>query len=292
MSSTRREVRCRQISTDDIPGILTLLARGFPERNRAHWLRGLDRMAEHGTPRGYPRYGYLLEADGTPVGLVLVIFSSMAENGVTKIRGNVASWYVEPAFRSYAAMLTSRALAHKDVTFLNVTPALHTWPILEAQGYARYCTGQFLAFAALGGGPCSARVRTVSNDLRPADDLPASEVELLRAHAGYGCLSLTCSFANRRHPFVFMRCWHRWKIGWFPYALLVYCRSLEDFVRFSGPLGRFLAWRGMPMVFIDSNGPIPGLIGKTIDMGPKFYRGLHPPHLGDVAYTEQVMFGL
>jgi len=292
MSSARREVGCRQIVADDVPRAVSLLERGFPERNRAHWLRGLKRMAEHATPPGFPRYGYLLESDGTAVGIVLVIFSSVAANGFTSVRGNVASWYVDPAFRSYAAMLTSRVLAHKNVTFINVTPAPHTWPILEAQGYARYCTGQFLALAALGGRPWSARVRAVSPEIEAGDDLPSAEVDLLKAHVRYGCLSVTCSLANRRHPYVFMRCWHRWKIGWLPYALLVYCRSLEDFVRFAGPLGRFLAWRGMPMVFIDSNGPIPGLIGKPIDMGPKFFRGPNPPHLGDVAYTEQVIFGL
>jgi hypothetical protein len=234
----------------------------------------------------------MLQSNSSPVGVILVIFSSMTVNGQTKIRGNVASWYVEPVFRGYATMLTSHALSHKNVTFLNISPARWTWPILEAQGYAPYCTGQYFALAALAGGHLSARVRTVPPDISPGEDLSLSETNLLLAHASYGCISVTCSAAGRRHPFVFMRSWHRWKIGSLPYALLVYCRDLDDFIRFAGPLGRFLAWRGMPMVFIDSNGPIPGLIGKPVDKGPKFFRGPHPPHLGDLAYTELVMFGL
>jgi len=274
-----------------VDGITVLLARGFPEREHAHWRRGLQRLAEHPTPSGFPKYGYLLECDGSPVGVILVIFSCMPVDGATTIRGNVASWYVEPAFRGYATMLTSHALARKNVTYLNVSPAPRTWPILEAQGYTRYCTGQFMALAALRGGPWSARVTAVANNLRSAEDLSVAEAELLLEHARYGCVSVTCSAANRRHPFVFMRCWHRWKIGWLPYALLIYCRSLEDFIQFAGPLGRYLARRAMPMVFIDSIGLIPGLIGTTIDMGPKFFKGPNPPHLGDVAYTEQVMFG-
>jgi hypothetical protein len=32
-------------------------------------------------------------------------------------------------------------------------------------------------------------------------------------------------------------------------------------------------------------------VGKPIDAGPKFFRGPNPPHLGDVAFTEQVIFG-
>ena len=270
---------------------MLLLARGFPERKPAHWQLGLQRMTVHATPPGFPKYGYLLECDAIPVGVILVIFSSMVAAGATLIRGNVASWYVEPRFRGYAPMLTSHALARKNVTYLNITPARKTWPILEAQGYARYVSGQFLSLAALHGGPWRARVTAATSDLRSDDDLSPFETQLLLAHASYGCFSVTCGAAKRRHPFVFMRCWHRWKIGWLPYALVVYCRELEDFIRFAGPLGRYLAWRGMPMVFIDSNGPIRGLHGSTIDMGPKFFKGPHAPHLGDMAYTEQVMFG-
>jgi len=272
--------------------MVALLEKGFPERARAHWTRGLQRMLEHATPAGFPKYGYLLEADGRPVGVILVIFASVIVNGQTSIRGNVASWYVEPAFRGYATMLTSHAQAHKNVTFLNISPAPRTWAILEAQGYARYCSGQFFALAALSARSLGARVQEVLPNIHSGDDLSAYETELLLAHASYGCISLTCSEQNRRHPFVFMRCRHRWKIGSLPYGLLVYCRNLEEFVRFAGPLGRFLAWRGIPTVFIDSNGPIPGLIGKMVDMGPKFYRGPHPPYLGDLAYTERVMFRL
>jgi hypothetical protein len=291
MLATRPEIHCREIGSGDIAEIVNLLRKGFPERDRAHWLRGIERMGALVVPPGLPRYGYLLESNGAPVGVILVIFSSMNMGGEIRVRGNVASWYVEPAFRSYASMLTSHALARKNVTFLNTSPAIRTWPILEAQGYKRYCTGQFLALGALSGGPWNARVTAIPAKIQPGDDLPPAETELLEAHASYGCLSVTCTVADRRHPFVFLRSWHRWKIGWLPYALLVYCHSLEDFVHFAGPLGRFLAWRGMPMVFIDSNGRIPGLIGKSIDMGPKFFRGPHAPHLGDVAYTEQVIFG-
>jgi hypothetical protein len=292
MSLARPEIRCRGIRAGDLGAVTLLLEKGFPERDHTHWLRGLKRMAEHVTPPGFPKYGFLLECDGKAVGVILVIFSAMTTNGEDAIRGNVASWYVEPAFRGYASMLTSHALARKNVTYLNISPAPSTWPILEAQGYQRYCTGQFMALAALHRGPVGASVSAVANELAPGEDLSASERELLLAHASYGCMSVVATTDQRRHPFVFMRCWHRWKVGRLPYALLVYCRSLDEFVEFAGPLGRYLAWRGMPMVFIDSIGSVPGLIGRTIDMSPKFYKGPKAPHLGDVAYTEHVMFDL
>jgi hypothetical protein len=71
--------------------IMLLLVRGLPERNQEHWLLGLKRMTEHATPLGFPKYGYLLDCDGGPVGVLLVIFPSMIIDGVTSIRGNVAS---------------------------------------------------------------------------------------------------------------------------------------------------------------------------------------------------------
>jgi hypothetical protein len=126
-----------------------------------------------------------------------------------------------------ATMLTAHALARKNVTCLNISPAPHTWPILEAQGYQRYCTGQFTALAALRRGRPRARVTAVSK-MQPWDGMSASETRLLVAHPSYGCVSLTCRTGNRRHAVVFVRCWHRWKSGRLPYALLVYCRDLGD----------------------------------------------------------------
>jgi hypothetical protein len=298
MPSLPSQIRCREIQPQDIDGIANLLHTGFPERNRDHWVRTLDRLASHPTPPGYPKFGYLLESDGTPVGVLLLIFSSTPASGETRIRANVASWYVDPAFRSYATLLTSRALARKNVTFLNITPARHTWPILEAQGFTACGAGLFKALPFFRAGPPGTRVTAVSAETSPGDDLSSADITLLRHHASYGCISLICTAAKRRYPFVFTRRSHQWKSAHvpismsLPHALLVYCRDLEEFVQFAGPLSRFLAWRGMPMVFIESNGPIRGLIGRFSAISPKFYRGPHPPHIGDIAYTERVMFGI
>lgn len=283
------EIRCREIGTTDIDGIVNLLTSGFRERTRAFWVRALKRLSEHPTPPGFPKYGYLLECRGAPVGVILLIFSSILVNGEPRIRCNVSSWYVEPAFRGYATMLTSHALKHKHVTYFNITPAPHTLPTLEAQGYIRYCSGRFVAVPALSAWSDGSRVKAVASDIYPGEDLLAFEIELLLAHASYGCMSLTCRSANRRHPFVFAP---RRKLGLVPFAYLAYCRDLKDFVRFAGPLGRFLAWRGFPLVVLDSNGPVRGLIGRYSDAFPKYFKGPDPPRLGDWAYSERVMFGV
>src|SRR5581483_1853210 len=187
--------------------------------------------------------------------------------------------------RGYAPMLVSRALKHKTVTYVNISPAQHTLPILEAQGYKRYCTGMFTAVPALSPVPRGIRVEPVSCAVSPGVDLPACELELLQRHARYGCISLVCSADDGRHPFVFSL---RRKFG-VPYGYLVYCRSVDAFVRFAGPLGRYLAGHGVYAVALDADGPVPGLNGRYTKNRPKYYKGPDQPRLGDLAYSERAM---
>jgi hypothetical protein len=288
------KIRCRQIRETETDRIVDLLwsgfrarlTNGFHGRSRDYFKRALQRLSEHPTPPGFPKYGYLLEREGAPIGALLLIYSSIFVNGNTVIRCNVSQWYVEPAFRGYASMLVSHALKHKEVTYFNISPEPHTVPLLEAQGYARYCNGRFMAVPALRGRLDICRVQAVAPDICPDENLTTSEIELLLAHARYGCASLVCSSVNGRHPFIF-------KLGrsrGVPYAYLVYCRDLEDFVRFGGPLGWFLASRGFPLVFLDSNGPVRGLIGRYSARHPKYFKGPNQPRLGDLTYSERAMF--
>lgn len=280
-------VRCRQISSADIDGVVNLLTTGFRIRRRGFWVRAFERLSEHATPPGFPKYGYLLEAQGKPVGAVLLIFSSIVINGELTIRCSMSSWYVEPEFRPYGAILRSQALKHEHVTYFNITPGPHTLPILEAQGFTRYCDGRFVAIPALSMKSKCSSVEMVGAHACADEDLPSSEVELLLAHVNYGCISVVCISISRRHPFVFLPLQ---KAGVLRYAYLAYCRNLDEFVRFAGPLGRFLAQRGFPLVVVDANGPINGLIGRYSNGFPKYFKGPNKPRLGDLAYTERVMF--
>ena len=113
---------------------------------------------------------------------------------------------------------------------------------------------------------------------------------LLRDHAEYGCMSLWCETPGGAHPFVFRE---RRVKGLITCAQLIYCRGVEDFVRFARPLGIYLARRRRPLVILDANGPVRGLIGKYFDQTmPKYFKGPAPPRLGDLAYTETALFGM
>ncbi|HEY2248498.1 MAG TPA: acyl-CoA acyltransferase, partial [Bradyrhizobium sp.] len=135
MNALRPKIRCREIGEADLGGIADLLARGFYGRSRDYWLQGLHRQAARDVPQGYPRFGYMLDHEGVPVGVLLLIYSLRDSDGETAVHCNLSSWYVEPAFRNYAPMLTSLAQRRKEVSYFNISPAHWTWPIIEAQGF-------------------------------------------------------------------------------------------------------------------------------------------------------------
>jgi len=282
-------IRSRQIGESDIPAVADLLAAGFKTKPRAFWSHVFACLNEHSTPSGFPKYGYLLETGGIAVGAIIQIFTAMPGSGEPRIRCNVSSWFVEDPFRSYASLLVSKALCHRNVTYLNVTPASHTLSIIEAQGYSQYSRGLFVAIPVLRFPARSARVTAVKLDGSPPEHTDFFEHRLLVDHAKYGCLSLWCRTAESAYPFVFRPRVHRG----IPCAQLVYCRSLDHFVQFAGSLGRFLIARGRSLVVIDSDRPVPGLIGRYFRVEkPKYFKGPDRPRLGDLAYTEVAMFGV
>ena len=42
---------------------------------------------------------------------------------------------------------------------------------------------------------------------------------------------------------------------------LGYCLRIDDYVKCAAAIGRFLLWRGKPVVIVDANGSIAGLPG-------------------------------
>ena len=286
MSQSR--TACRPIAEADLAAVEAVLREGFPDRAPDYWARALESLRVRTAPEGYPRFGYLLESGGEVVGVILLIFSEMQEAGERWIRANVSSWYVRPAFRSYAPLLTSAALRFKEATYLNISPAETTWPILDAQGYRRFSQGQMacLPWLSLGVGP---RVRRLDDADIPK--LDAGEAEILADCALHGALVLVCEARDGLVPFVFVeRDLKRVGQG---AMQLAWCRDTTDFVRFAGPVGRYLLDRGRWLVLLDAEGPVPGLIGKFFrNRMPKYFRGPRRPRLNDLAQTEALLFGV
>ncbi len=289
----KQQIRCREISEADIDAIAELLTRGFVGRSREYWMQGLRRQATREVPQGYPRFGYMLDNGGTPVGILLLLYTARAEGGETTIHCNLSSWYVEPAFRNYAPLLTKIAQKHKDVTYINISAATWTWPIIETQGFNCYCSGLFFSIPALSRAKAGMTIETVSPDTQAIEGLALSEVELLTRHVRYGCLSLVGRTADgSASPFILQPV--RIRKGWIspPAMQLIYCRDIAEYVRCAGAIGKHLVWHGKLSVILDANGRVPGLIGFYTEWrGRKYFKGPRQPRLADLTDTELVLYG-
>jgi hypothetical protein len=271
---------CRPMEERDIEPAVALLTAGFPERPPRYWRRALHRLRDRSIPPGRPRYGYVMTADGALVGILLLIFSE-ADDGTS--RGNVSSWYVVPPYRGFSHILLATPLKLKDVTLFNISPASNTLETVRAQGFTKYVSGAFHALAALAEPVRGARVRRVHR----SDD---SASRILVEHAAWGCLSFEVSYQGETYPFVFVR--SRVLGRTLPCAHLVYCREMSEFRRFAGPLGRRLFGHGLPVITIDAEAPIPGLVGvHRAGRSLRVYEGVVPPRIGDLSYTELAIFG-
>lgn len=284
-------IRCRKIGIADLDAIARLLAHGFTHRSRDWWMAGLQRMSVREAPEGFPRFGYMLDHEGTPVGVLLLIYTERNDGGTISIRCNLSSWYVQPAYRNYAPMLTKVAQRHDHVTYVNISPADWTWPTIETQGFHAYCRGLFFSFPALSRPAKGMRVEIVSRDVKTVDCLSETDVAILTRHAAYGCLSLVCRGADGRgYPFVLQSMRLKERIA--PPAMqLIYCRDVADYVACAGAVGRFLLRRGKAVVAVDSNGRMNDLVGFYRERHRKYFKGPQYPRLADLSDTELVIYG-
>ena len=96
----------------------------------------------------------------------------------------------------------------------------------------QYSKGVFVTLPAVRFGSCGNRVVAVNASTGRPAGLNDFESRLLLDHARYGCISLLCRDLDQTYPFVFRP--RAYKS--IPCAQLVYCRDLDQFVRFAGAL--------------------------------------------------------
>ena len=269
-----QRVRCRQIAPGDLDVLAALLTHGFPRSHHESWTQGFARIAALPVVEGMPRFGYVLESETGIVGVLLLITS---ERG-GRIISNLSSWYVEPNWRTHSTLLVSMATKQKHVTYLNASPAPHTWRTLTAQGFRPFNFGRSATFPAIGFG------RGHVSAIIPGD-LP--EHDMLVAHAGLGCVSLVCEKDGLVSPFVFKP--KRLERPNVAMMELIYCRDTQDFVRCGAALGRYLLKQGALGVIVD--GKVSGMTAHyAVGKEPRYFKGPEAPNLNDLAFTEKVIF--
>jgi hypothetical protein len=285
-------ISCREIGLDDFPVIADLLRIGFPNRSRLYWEEGLRRFAAYTTrPDGVPKFGYLLASGGVPVGVLLLIFSSSVDEGTPRLRCNVSSWYVRPEFRTYASLLPLRAIKNSAVTYINVWPAENTLPTITAQGFTKGAGGYFVGVPALSRVRRDVKIWSRPEEWAQSKFISAAELRLLSDHEKFDCICLWCETKTEGRPFIFRRRVSRHVR--LPCAMHIYSHSLDDLKVFAGPIGRFLALRGLPVMLVGSETAPEGIIGKHFPERLQIYfRGPLRPRGSDLSYTDAALFGI
>ena len=290
VDSVAADVVCRVIEERDLPQVVDCLERGFPERPRAFWTDGLARLAARPQIGDLPRFGHLLAAGETVVGVLLQIMSTRETVEGRYVRCNMAGWCVDPDYRSYGHPLHARAIRRREVVYFTVTPAPHTLPTLAAVGYRRYSEGQVIFAPLLSRGEAGARVVPYAPDRAEAERLSVSDARLLADHAALGCYAFIGLAGSEARPLVFQRrkIWREL----IPCVHLVYCLDPSDLPRFGAAYGRALARHGCFFVVADATGPVSGLAGRYFaEREPRYYKGPRAPSPCDLADTELVIFG-
>jgi hypothetical protein len=283
-------VLCRVIEDRDLPNVLDCLMRGFPERPRDYWTRGLARLGARSQIEDYPRYGHLLAVGDRVVGVMLQIFSTRETPAGAIVRCNLSSWCVDPEYRSFAHALHARAIGRREAIYVTLTAAPHTVPALKAFGYRTYSEGQMIFAPLLSHGESGARAVAFAPDRPEAARLSPGDARLLADHAALGCIALIGFAGEEARPLVFQQrtIWR----GLIPCAHLIYCREASDLARFAPAYGRRLARGGRLFVVADAMAPIPGLAGRFFPgREPRYFKGPQIPSPFDLADTELVALG-
>ena len=287
--TAKERVRCRPIGPADLGAVATLLCEGFAGRSRASIETGLARLTARDVPDGLQRYGYCLDTGSRLVGVILLIASERQTDSGTALFCNVASWYVLQDFRAYAQLLVSMALKNKQVTYTNVSPAPHTWEIVEKQGYTRYCNGLFLAAAILK----RPAPGVVIEPFGAPDHEGMADFAMLLRHQQMGCEVVVARSGNAIKGYVFRR--YRIRAGRLPLPAMfvIHAPDRGELIRIAGNLGRHFMGKAAPFLVMDADGPVEGLRGiYTERRGRKYFKGPCRPALSDLADTEYAVFGV
>jgi hypothetical protein len=273
----------REIEERDLGELHALLVEGFPRRTGRYWQLAIDVLGRRPVVEGCPRFGYVLEADGRLVGVLLVLATRI--DG--QVRCNLSSWYVRNPYRAYAVFLFRRALGIRDAAYLNLSPAKSTLPIIEARGFKAYTGGTLIMDARAALGSKKSAVRRLRRG--EATGLGSETDSMVAAHLEYGCFGFLLEDASGLMVTLYRI---KWLKGFIPAAQFVMgdptriVGASSELLRALLPRAIFICLADAPLNYV----PPPGtLLHATREV--RYFMGGFPPAVGDLRETEIALFG-
>lgn len=274
---------------DAFEEVIPLLSRGFPGVTRETWIAGVRSAAL--APRPDLPLGYVMTADGAPVGVILTLASRRDRPGAEAVNVvNLSSWYVEPAHRVRAPAMLRRAVADPTLTYTDLTATDATGRMNQLLGFRPCAEERVLVPLPLAAASLPDRAEMVTHEKLPPAAVSPAMRRLLEDHAELGCVSAALADDDGWHPLVFIR---RRRFG-VPGAMLGFAESPARVLRHLGTVARFLLRRSAFVLSADglpAGERLPACAWRT-RRRPRFVKG--PGHLPglDYAYSELVLFGV
>jgi hypothetical protein len=274
----------REITDDDLEAVRQLLVEGFSLRSEDYWTKGLANLRSLQRVEGCPRYGYIVDVDSAPQGVLLTITS---ERGVHGARTHFSSWYVREGYRQFALLLFRHALELENTTFINPSPSERVVPILETFGFEPYTAGTLMLDLRTAMRGRAAR-RAVGR-LGPGElgDLPEHEREIAEDHLRMGCDVLRLETGGRSGLLIHRRKWIKRLLP----CSQVILADPELVIELAGSVMRALAKRGSLLALCDVDQTAKPAIGRVFARGIRYFKGPAPPAVGDLSYSELAVFG-
>jgi hypothetical protein len=280
-------VRIRQIEDQDRDPVVRLLTGGFTRRTEDYWRAAFDKLKRQIAPPNQPQFGYLLEEASEIIGVILIIWAPAGMGADGGLRANLSSWFVKEQFRSFAAMLLARACRGANVTYLNVSAAEHTVAICEAMGFRKYTNGQSLSV------PMFAKQLKVGDLYRFGaghGPLQSMDTHIMTVHIEMGCVGYVGEWNGQRIPFLFVK---RMIKGLIPAWQMIYGPNANKIKDFGRALGLEMMRSGAFFLILDGDGSPLGMPAKFYEgRVPKYYKGVEPPQVNDLTFTEIALFGM
>ena len=283
-SSKASSVAIREITDDDLEAVRKLLVEGFPLRSEHYWRKGLANLGSLPRVEGFPRYGYLVDADDAPQGLLLTITSDRRAEGV---RTHFSSWYVRERYRHSALLLFRHALELRNTTFINPSPADHILPILKTFGFEPYTGGLVMLDLRIAMRRRSSRGAVQRLGISDLADLSEPDGQIAEDHLRMGCHVLSLETGGRAGLLIHRRKWIRRSL---PSSQVIFADP-ELMLELATPVMRALASHGSLLALCDVGQAREPEIGRLFRRGIRYFKGAEAPAVGDLSYSELAIFG-
>jgi hypothetical protein len=277
----------RPIDDTNVEMAASMLARGFPERSRARWDAGLQRILAMRDTARRPPIGYLMMVGDDHAGIVLTIPSRRADGAGAIEVLHLAAWYIEEPHRWLAARMMKKLVAAADTVFLDLTPNEASQVINRKLGFDLLYEGFRIYLLPVTALRPAGKARMLSFE-QAAHHLTAAERHLLEQHRALGCSVGVLRAAARSSPLVFAPMRRRGLPG----MRLIRADTRRLVIDHLGTISRWLLRQNRLFLRIDASRSDPAagsLVSRWNE--PAFIKGPRGAAEIDLSYSEFVFLG-